>query len=72
MSTIGATANPNQGTEQQPRTKTSVAEQPDASWANGVLVVPLLWLTVMGYQALMLALKVVNRERGARQEFGLV
>jgi len=63
MSKIGHLTTQNQGTERSILTKASGGEQAADAWVNGVFVVPLLWLTVMGYQALMLMLKVVNRER---------
>mgnify|MGYP001806777311 CR=1 FL=1 len=66
MSTTGPTAAPNQGTQRHPVTRTSGGEKPAAVWADGVLVLPLLWLVVMGYQVLVLMLKVVNREKPAR------
>jgi hypothetical protein len=42
--------------------QTGAVGRTGASRADGVLV-PLLWLAVLGYQAVVLMLKVVNRER---------
>lgn len=62
MSTTGPTATSSQNTERHPVTRAVGGEKPAAVWADGVLVVPLLWLVVMGYQVTVMMLKLVHRE----------
>ena len=57
MPTTGFVPTPSPDMERNPPTA--------AAWADGLFVIPLLWLAVIGYQALVLMLKVVNRERPA-------
>ena len=65
MPTIGFVPTPSPDTERHPPNQTSMVEHPTVTWADVVFVIPLLWLAVMGYQALVLVLKVVNRERSS-------
>lgn len=63
MPTIGFVPTPSPDAERDPPNRANGVGPPVAAWADGVFVFPLLWLAVMGYQAVVLMLKVLNRER---------